>query len=273
MLHSYFKIKDKHYKTLDYIKNNLNSGQNTLSIKKKINKLNEHQFFFLLGDLMYHHPIEHLTVNTFKFFFEIRETIISEDDYLPFQDYANDYVHIPITDSYVAFTYKKELESLVDYYLSTKEYPKESLITKLLVLSDKILENIYQQVNTIKYYFLRYVEHQENIDNDIKVCYSMDIIIALENYEKDLLELNYKIQEKISILSEPNFKTGNYIITTDNEILKKLYSGLEKFMYIDQNKTTLNQFIEVLKLDWQAHNSVIYLQMDNIHSALWKHQK
>lgn len=264
MLHSYFKIKDKHYKTLDYIKNNLNSKQNTLSIKKKINKLNEYQFFFLLCDLMYHHPIEHLTVDTFKFFFEIRETIISEDDYLPFQDYVKDYVHIPITDSYVVFSSKKELESLVDYYLNTKEYPKEILITKLLVLSDKILEDIYQQVSTIKYYFLKYVEHEENIDNDLKVDYSVDIIKALENYEKNLLELYDKIQEKISEASETTSKNGNYIITTDNEILKKLYSGLEKFMFIDQSKTTLNQFIEVLKLDWQAHNYVVYLAMDNI---------
>lgn len=56
----------------------------------------------------------------------------------------------------------------------------------------------------------------------------------------------------------------NYLIETDNGILEKLYIGLEKNLFIDQSKTTLKQFIEVLKLDWQNHNNIITLEMDNI---------
>lgn len=264
MLHSFFKFKDKHYKTLDYIKNNLNSQQNTLSIKKKINKLNEYQFHFLFCDLLYNHPIEHLTLDTLKLFFEKRETIIIEDDYVPFELSNKDRISIPITDTYVVFNYKKELESLVDYYLDSTEYPKETFITKLVVLSDKILEEISYPASIVKNYFLEYIEREENINNGNKVFYSMLIIDELENYEKNILKLYDKIQEKISNISNPISRNGNYFITTNDEILKKLYYGLEKFMFIDHNKTTLKQFIEVLKLDWQSHNSVIILEMDNI---------
>ncbi|PWA05999.1 hypothetical protein [Flavobacterium laiguense] len=264
MLYSYFKIKDKHYKTLDYIKNNLNSEQNTLSIKKKINKLNEYQFFYLFSDILYYYPINQLTIDTLGSFFEIEIRNINEVDALPFQDNnpADDF--IPIRDSFATFNYTERLPHLIDYYLNTKEYPKETLTTKILVLSDKILGNIHQQVCAIKYYFLRYVEYKESIDSGIKVYYSMDIIVALENYEKNLLEIYEKIQEKISTISKLTLKTGNYMINIDKEILKKLYFGLEKFMFIDQKKTTLDQFIEVFELDWDAHNSIVYLEMDNI---------
>ncbi|WPO78197.1 hypothetical protein [Flavobacterium sp. KACC 22761] len=264
MLHSYFRIKNKHHKTLDFINDNLNSQEDNLSIDKKIKKLNEFQFFHLLSELMYNHPIKHFSINTISLFFKRQETNVNEDDYLPFQDYDKDFVRIPITGSYVVFNSKKELRYLVDYYFKTKEYPKETLITKLLVLSDKILEHISQKVHTIKYYFLNHLQKEENHHNDLTVSFFVDIITALEDYEKDLLKLYDEIQGKISGLSGSISNNENYTITTDNEILRKLYFGLEKFMYIDQSKTSLTEFIDVLKLGWKEHNSVIYLQMDNL---------
>jgi len=264
MLHSYFSFKDKHYKTLEFIKDNLNSNENNLYIAKKIKKLNEYQFFYLLSDLIYHHPIKHLSLDNIKLFFESRKTIINEDDYLPFQDYGKDFVHIPISDTYVVFNSKKGLRSLVDYYLKTKEYPKETLITKLLVLSDKILEDIYQQVNTIKNYFLNNLQNEENYQNDLRISFSTDIIIALEDFEKYVVTLCDEIQDKISGLSGFISNNENYTISVDNKILEKLYFGLEKFMFIDETQTSLTQFIDVLKLNWKEHNSVIYLRMDNI---------
>lgn len=271
MLDSYFRFKDKHYKTLESLKDNLNSEENNLFTVKKIKKLNDYQFFYLLSHLMYHHPIEHFTLDTLELFFETKKIILNDndydDDYLPFQDFDKNYTPVlPITTfhHYVTHNFAEGVGSLANYYLSTKKYSKKIWLTKLFILSDKIIEDIHQQVSTVKYYFRRYIENEENPDNYLKVNHSMEIVVALENYEIVLQQLYKRIHEKISTLSSSISKTGNYNLNTNDEILEKFYFRLEKFMFIDQNKTTLNQFIEVLKLDWQSHNSIIHFQMDNI---------
>lgn len=264
MLHSYFKIKDKHYKTLNCIKNNLNYQQDALSIKKKMNKLNEYQFFFLLNDLMHEHPMEHFSLHTLELFFEKGEIIINQNYHLPFQDSSiwNDFV--PATADWVYFKYKNDVDYVTDYFLNTKEYPKETLITKLLVLSDKIFELIFHPLIQIRNSFELYIENEHIVEKDEKFHFLKGIINALDSREKQILELSYNIQEKIDTLSKISIQNENYLIDTNNETLKKLYFGLEQNMLIDQDKTSLKQFLEVLKHDWNTHNSIIHLEIGNI---------
>lgn len=264
MLYSYFKIKDKHYKTLNCIKNNLNPQQDTLAIKKKINKLNEYQFFFLLNDLLHEYPMEHLSLHTLELFFEKGEINIKQNYHLPFQDSSIENDFAPATAKWVYFKYKNDVDYITDYFLNTKEYPKETLITKLLVLSDKILELIFHPLIQIKSYFVLYVENDKNIENDENLYFLRNIIMALESRVNQILELSFKIQEKINTLSKISIQNENYLIDTNDETLKKLYFGLEQNMLIDQDKTSLKQFLEVLKQDWNAHNSIIHLEMGNI---------
>jgi hypothetical protein len=264
MLQSYFKIKDKHYKTLDYIKNNLNSQQKALSIKKKINKLNDYQFFFLLGDLMVHYPIENFTEDTLQLFFKKSELLLNQSEYFSLRASGNVNDFVPVIVDIAHLNCKNNVESLIDYFLNTKEYPKETLITKLLVLAEKIFKDIYHSSIIIKLAFDEYLENNKNITRDKKYDFQNDIASALNNYEIYLSELSYRIQEKIDTLSKTNIQNENYLIDIDKEILNKLYFALEKNMFIDQNKTTLQQFINVLKLDWKDHESVIYLEMNNI---------
>lgn len=263
MLQSYFKIKDKHYKTLDYIKNNLNSQQNALTIKKKINKLNDYQFFFLLGDLMDHYPIEHFTEDTLQLFFKKSELLLNRSEYFSLRASGNVNDFVPVIVDNALLNCKNNVESLIDYFLNTKEYPKETLITKLLVLAEKIFKDIYHSSIIIKLTFDQYLENDKNITRDKKYDFQNDIARALNNYEIHVSELSFRIQKKIDTLSKTNIQNENYLIDIDKEILNKLYFALEKNMFIDQNKTTLQQFINVLKLDWKDHKSVIYLEMNN----------
>lgn len=59
---------------------------------------------------------------------------------------------------------------------------------------------------------------------------------------------------------------NNYNIKVSDSILKKLYSQLEKYEFIDIEKTSNEDFCKVLKSDWYTHNSLIHLNMDNIQT-------
>ncbi|SHG41429.1 hypothetical protein SAMN05444396_11189 [Flavobacterium segetis] len=263
MIYSYFQIKDKHYKVLNGIKNNLYSQNNKSSVKKKVKKLNEYQFYFIFNDLMQYYKIEHFPIDVLELFFERSKITINKSEYFSFKESGNLKGFVPVNVDWVDFNCKNDLDSFIDYFLHTKEYPKETLLTKLLVLSDKLFENIFHPLMNIQMRLEDYIENSNRNGNAIKYDYLEQIILALDNQQKHILELSYSIQEKVDKLAK-NTKGQNYLIVTDDEILKKLYRELNKFDFIDENKTTLEQFIEVLKSDWKAHNSVIYLNLDNI---------
>lgn len=263
MLYSYFRLKDKHFKTLKLIKKSLNSKSNNLPKRKKINGLNEYQYFYLLNDLINHYPIEKFTVNELELFFKTNKVILN---YSPSVFSDNEVVDefVPVYADFVSLNYKKNVYSVVDYFFETKEYPQETLLTKLLVLSDKIFELIFDPLLNIRSCVDSYLETNKGSEDEEKLLFLIEISLSLQNHERNVLELIDKIQNKIESLSKNSIQKESYLIDTDDRVLKKLYFGLEKFMYLDQNKTSLSQFIEVLKFDWQSHESIIYLQMDNI---------
>jgi hypothetical protein len=263
MIYSYFQIKDKHYKVLNGIKNKLYSQDNKSSVKKKVKKLNEYQFYFIINDLMQHYNIEHFPLDVLELFFERSKITINKSEYSSLKESGNLRSFVPVNVDCVCIICKNNLDFFIDYYLHTKEYPKETLLTKLLVLSDKLFENIFHPLMNIRLRLENYIENANGKGNAMQFDYLKEIIFALDNQQKHILELSYSIQEKIDKLST-NTNVQNYLILTDNEILKKLYRELNKFDFIDENKTNKEQFIEVLKSDWKAHNSVIYLNMDNI---------
>ncbi|RVT71209.1 hypothetical protein EOD40_17515 [Flavobacterium sufflavum] len=264
MLHSYFKIKNKHYKTLDYINSNSNSKDENLFIKKKIKKLNQYQYFFFLNNILENNNLKNISINTLELFFEKSEIILNASEYISLQKNGNTNDFVPVKEDWITFHHKDNLKSLIDYFLNTKEYPKETLITKLLVLSERTLTDILQSIFILRVLIDEYVDEILNGDVDEKYYFLILISNGLENEIGHVQWLLDSIQEKIDSLSKTNIQNENYLIDIDNEILKKLYWGLEKNMLIDQEKTSLKQFIEVLKHDWKTHNSIMHLEMDNI---------
>lgn len=264
MLYSYFNIKNKHKKTLNYIKCNIDSLENKPSVIKKIKKLNDCQFFFLITDLMNHLSRDQFIENALELFFTRSEILLNTDQYFDLKknDRLNEFK--PFIEEFVSSNYKEEVQSLINYFLETKEYPKETLMTKLLVLSDNIFEFIFHPASHLSIFINEYLEQKIDYEKNENYNFLNGISNDLNNTINGVVILSERIQEKIDSLSKTNIKNENYLIDTDNNILKKLYFSLEKNMFIDQNKTSLDQFINVLKLDWNSHNSIIHLEMDNI---------
>jgi hypothetical protein len=263
MIYSYFQIKDKHNNVLNGIKNNLYSQDKKSFVKKKVKKLNEYQFCFIFNDLMQHYKIAHFPLDVLELFFERSKITINKSEYFSFNESGNLKDFVPFNVDWINFNCKNDLDSFIAYMLETKEYPRETLLTKLLVLSDRLFDDIFHPLENIRIRFQDYIEDATRNGKSMKFDYLKEIILALENHQKHILELSYRIQEKVDKLST-NTRSQNYLIVTDDEIIKKLYQELNKFDFIDENKTSMKQFIEVLKSDWKAHNSVIYLKMDNI---------
>ncbi|MEC5166899.1 hypothetical protein RCH18_002648 [Flavobacterium sp. PL11] len=212
---------------------------------------------------MQHYKIAHFPLDVLELFFARSKITINKSEYFSFNESGNLKDFVPVNVDRINFNCKNDLDSFIAYMLETKEYPRETLLTKLLVLSDKLFENIFHPLMNIRMRLENYIENANRNGNTMKFDYLEEIILALDNQQKHILELSYSIQEKVDKLSI-NTNRLNYLIVTDNKFLKKLYRELNKFDFIDENKTTLEQFIEVLKSDWKAHNSVIYLNMDNI---------
>ncbi|OXA95747.1 hypothetical protein B0A75_18955 [Flavobacterium oncorhynchi] len=270
MLHSFFKLKNKHYKFSSHFTNELTFYTNkNLLTKKKLSKLNESQFLFILGKLL-RYPIDQIETNTLNYFFFHLETQKPEEFALPWLDQEtiaiSDERFIP--ETYVELNCKKGLESLVDHYINTKEYGKDTHINKLLVLLDYIYNDILQPVNLNNYSFYDYIDNLEDITDMKRFIYLNDIRIALDNYADMAQQLCDKINIKITLLSKPNVSNENFRLEIDSNILKKIYFGLEQQMFINQEKTTCEQFLNVLQLDWKDHNSIITFEMDHI---LFKH--
>lgn len=265
MLHSYFRLKNKHYNISSHYKFELPSDtDDLLLIKSRLSKQNESQFLFILTELL-NRPLDIIDMNTLNCFFIHLESQ-PEDFTLPFQDPEPNEISSNkfIPETYVVLNCKKKLQYLVDHYMDTKEYGKDTHINKLLVLLDYIYRDVLQLVIINNYKVSNYIDDLDEIIDMKRFIYINDIRIALDHYTKYIQELCDNITNKITSLSKPNVSTENFSIEIDSFILKKIYFGLEQEMFINQEKTTCDQFLDVLLLDWESHNSIIYLEMDNI---------
>ncbi|MBP6424303.1 MAG: hypothetical protein KA278_01125 [Flavobacterium sp.] len=275
MLHyPYFKNTDENYSgAVKEIYEDLNElNEKTFNA---IGRLNEHQFFLFLANYIYYFRFTDIDITTLKHFFYFKFKYKIENNFsLPFQDNTEDneeakYRILP--EESLSFNCEKKLAELVTFYLDIKEYPKETQSHMLLVLSDKMYEHILYPLNIFKNALIDYVDNVNIEDNNCdikKISFLLEINGALKEYENYLDKLQSQIYERIALLtkSKNGTRNENYSINIDSNLLKKLYYGLEKFMFIDQTKTTLDQFIEVFELDWKAHNSIIYLEMDHIQT-------
>lgn len=263
MIYNYFKRKNNFYKIRDYFELSYISENEITFIRKKIKKFNEHNFLNLFNDVIYYKPIRKLTIQELEcFFIENQRFVYEQNDNLPFlNSIDNNSVHI--INKYITINLKSELKYVLSYLLATHEYPKQIIVSKLLELKERILEENIYTVVYIKNSFIQYCESGDNSSEFEKIKFSLGIIDRLNEFETELFEFVDEIDIKIKSLNSSITKQGNYLINIDNNILERLYKLLEKYIFIDQNKTTLSQFIQVLKSNWEDHDSIIHLEMDN----------
>jgi len=243
------------------------SSKNRKKIKNKIKKLNGYQFFQICLDAFYNHPVELWSVDDLLLLFNAKVEEFITRGYLPFDDDAKWNKEIVFNSNYSV-----ELTDLVSHFLTDKNHSATTQLSKLQILKDNILEGFIQQVDTIKYYFNYYLVNADESEPTTKTSFANLVIETLEDFRilinKQLDQISSKII-RIKKSEKLGVKFGNYNLNIADQHLKKLYVELEKYSFVDPLKTTATDFINVLKLDWQDHNSFIYIKLDNPQTKIF----
>lgn len=72
-----------------------------------------------------------------------------------------------------------------------------------------------------------------------------------------------------NLLRNYNKGSNSYKVKTKELVLKKLYDQLEINEFIKMSKTSFQDFIDVLKKNWNSHKAIIYLEMDHYQTKLF----
>jgi hypothetical protein len=297
MINKYFKCDRK----LQKLSDSLLSFDNSLKMKKKlikkISKLNEFQFIVLFNGFIIEKGIDEVTENELMLFILTDKIHYPQNPHLGVDIYENEclsddelkeIINSGITLTHESFNCKNKIEKLVknlfivpyqiDNYSEEplfdeqlkrynensmeflKEFPKTTQITKLNYLRDKIINNFLAEISILSHFITKNISLKNTETN--KKNHLIFILEEILKLEEKLIELDNVIVNKIN--SYKIKKEGNYFIDTNTELLIKLYSELEKNDFIDIHKTSQEEFIEVLKSDWDKHNSIIHLKIDSI---------
>lgn len=266
MIYSFFQESKNHDKFVEYLKNNCRDPKENLSIKRKINKFNEYQFLTLFSNVAFRSSDNPLTIDTLNYFFyrEVDEQLENEYPYYKLRHIDEpEILEIIMGEEEVYLNCSSELTSLSRYIFETEEYSKQSKIRKLTVLRDRVINYIWHDLLLIKSFFTLFCNNEDNFQ-DKRLDFFILVNKALEDFENYISASIDLLQKRIEILSKPNFTNERSLLNIDNKILKKIYFGLEKHMFIDQEKTSEEDFIKVFTSDSESHNSIVYFDMDNI---------
>lgn len=259
MIYNYFQISKKQNQMLTSLLQSENPDVINLKLKKKISKLNEFQHFNLFFDVFIKTSFHPFIKEGFSHFTKTLDKTHNEIDvYFPRSNFNTSDSE---TDYFLVFNCKKDLQNLVHYYLNTKEYPRETLITKLLVVKENILKYFIDPLSIILPTFKNRLQKSDKLYNENTV-YLRDLINELEDIEEKYQNYINEIDSKINSFSRE--MKGNYLIDINDELLKKLYQGLNKYDFIDIDRTSEEDFIKVFKSDWKDHNSVIHFKITNV---------
>ncbi len=257
MFYNYFTLKKKHKIIIDHFNIVNNERELNKSILKKIGNLNTYQYLYILNNLIYHKPLPFLEVLDLKYFFKSNKRETNQFEFILGSENI-------VYEEYVAINFNDNLEDFVNYFIFTNEYPKLIQITKLLHLRDLIFEKNILLINSLKESFIQYHNNAESETEFEKIKFVIDIISEIKNYETKLYEITDKIQNTLERLKRNTRIQGNYLININKNILEELYKQLEKNNFIDIHKTSQENFIKVLMDNWEDHNSIIHLEMNNI---------
>lgn len=143
--------------------------------------------------------------------------------------------------------------------------------TELFTLKDFIISENLSNLDYVLNSFNEYLKNSIEYENYENIFISWKIVDTINTHKYHLMNyldlITLKLEE-INITSksnESNKKSNNYDLRMiDDKILINLYKELERNEFINIFETSCNQFIEVLKKDWNEHKSIIHLKMDNI---------
>lgn len=249
MMYSY-KLVDDQYDDLLYslLFDPIFIGDNTY-FREEIKKVDETNFLSLFYEFTREKSINNLSIIDLECFFTLRISTYFENGK-------------PINATYATINFKKVIRENIINLLSKKINSKKHLIYKLLEIKEEITKLNIPMLNYIIILLSDYCDLDQSFEESKKIHFLLNIINGLKDYKDDLKKLIDEIDTKINSLSP--LKKGNYNINVDDENLLKIYNNLEKNDFIDIYKTSAKNFIDVFKLDFESHNSVVDLNMDYI---------
>ncbi len=146
---------------------------------------------------------------------------------------------------------------------SVDEWKK--LVTKRIKESTNEIE-FYSRIDFFKECLIKYRNLSKN-----------DYVAQIENYEvNDYIQISDMITwieetfvDPKEIKNNKDQISKNYNLSTNNKILNKLYNELRRYSFINEEKTSYEDFINVLTLNWNDHESIIFLEMNNPQTQLF----
>ncbi|WP_333810013.1 hypothetical protein [Flavobacterium sp.] len=273
MIINYFQKNKDYFKIRKLLMNN-NPETTDKKIKNKIKKLNEFEHFSLFCEVFIEKPLYPFTKEYFSHFTKKRERSQYNIDDIFTRSNRN--ISNSDKEYYLEFNCKKDFQELIINLLRTKEYSTETLTKKLLITKEYLLEHFLNPLEIIIPTLKNQLKRTNNlfIENDMFIS---DLIEELEHNKENYINLLNSIENKVKSLSNDSIENnqiknnssskkikGNYQIEVKNEVLEEIYNELNRYDFIDIDRTSKEDFIKVFKLDWKDHNSVIHFKITNV---------
>ena len=273
MIINYFQKNKDYFKIRKLLMNN-NPETTDKKIKNKIKKLNEFEHFSLFCEVFIEKPVYPFTKEYFSHFTKKRERSQYNIDDIFTRSNRN--ISNSDKEYYLEFNCKKDFQELIINLLRTKEYSTETLTKKLLITKEYLLEHFLNPLEIIIPTLKNQLKRTNNlfIENDMFIS---DLIEELEHNKENYNNLLNSIENKVKSLSNDSIENnqiknnssskkikGNYQIEVKNEVLEEIYNELNRYDFIDIDRTSKEDFIKVFKLDWKDHNSVIHFKITNV---------
>ena len=273
MIINYFQKNKDYFKIRKLLMNN-NPETTDKKIKNKIKKLNEFEHFSLFCEVFIEKPLYPFTKEYFSYFTKKKKKSNQKiDDFFP---RSNSNTSNSNKDYYLVFNCNKDFEKLIINHLTTKEYSTETLVKKLLIIEEYLLQYFLDPLEILIPTLKNQLKKTNKlfIEND---TFIFDLIEELEHNKKNYDNLLNSIENKIKSLSNDSIENnqiknntslkkikGNYQIEVKNEVLEEIYNELNRYDFIDIDRTSKEDFIKVFKLDWKDHDSVIHFKITNV---------
>ena len=274
MIANYFQKSKEYFKIRKSIVLDNNPEKTNKKTKKRISKLSEFEHFSLFCEVFIEKPLFPFTKEHLSHFTKKRKK--SNHKIYDFFPRSNSNTSNSSKDYYLVFNCNKDFEELIINHLTTKEYSTETLVKKLLIIKEYLLQYFLDPLEILIPTLKNQLKKTNKlfIEND---TFIFDLIEELEHNKKNYNNHLNSIENKIKSLSNDSIENnqiknnspskkikGNYQIGVKNEILEKIYKELDRYNLIDIDRTSKEDFIKVFKLDWKDHNSVIHFKITNV---------
>ncbi len=274
MIANYFQKSKEYFKIRKSIVLDNNPEKTNKKTKKRISKLSEFEHFSLFCEVFIEKPLFPFTKEYLSHFTKKRKK--SNHKIYDFFPRSNSNTSNSSKDYYLVFNCNKDFEELIINHLTTKEYSTETLVKKLLIIKEYLLQYFLDPLEILIPTLKNQLKKTNKlfIEND---TFIFDLIEELEHNKENYNNLLNNIENKIKSLSNDSIENnqiknnspskkikGNYQIEVKNEVLEEIYNELNRYDFIDIDRTSKEDFIKVFKLDWKDHNSVIHFKISNV---------